>query len=332
MRFTQEKKETICSYIMEKIEEGRENVPVLVADAFNINLNTVHTYIRELIDQGKIIREKRGSYSLCKSTHDFMFSRSKGDLDDDLYIYEEAIVPLLSDLDTEIKLIWDYAFSEMINNVMDHSGAEHTWVTVIQDPKATTVVIRDDGIGIFRNVRENLNLRNNSEVITELLKGKLTTDRKKHSGEGIFFTSRMMDRFFIYSDKTFYAIDKFQNEWLTMIPDDESFSGTLVCMSLENDSRKTAKGVFDQYTNDDGEFDRTEIQLSTIFDRAPVSRSQAKRLCSRLNEFREVVLDFSGIGFAHQIFVVFQRDNPEIRMIPRNMTNGVLSMWKHVTG
>ncbi len=35
---------------------------------------------------------------------------------------------------------------------------------------------------------------------------------------------------------------------------------------------------------------------------------------------------------SYKIFVVFQRDNPEIRLIPRNMTNGVLSMWKHVTG
>ena len=103
MRFTSEKKDIIISYILEKIGEGRENVPVLAADAFDINLNTVHTYIRELIDQGKIIREKRGNYSLCKTTHEFAFLRSEGDLDDDLYIYEEAVVPLLSDMKTEIK-------------------------------------------------------------------------------------------------------------------------------------------------------------------------------------------------------------------------------------
>ena len=72
-----------------------------------------------------------------------------------------------------------------------------------------------------------------------------------------------------------------------------------------------------------------------IFDSAPVARSQAKMLCSRLDKFREVTIDFEGInwmgqGFAHQIFVVFQRNNPNMKLIPTNMSEDVEKMYAHV--
>jgi len=40
-----------------------------------------------------------------------------------------------------------------------------------------------------------------------LAKGKLTTDPKRHSGEGIFFSSRMFDEFDILSGGVFSHIN-----------------------------------------------------------------------------------------------------------------------------
>ena len=61
--------------------------------------------------------------------------------------------------------------------------------------------------------------------------------------------------------------------------------------------------------------------MKNIFDSSPVSRSQAKRVCNRLENFKEVVLDFEGVqwmgqGFAHQLFVVFANDHPDIQLTP----------------
>ena len=66
-----------------------------------------------------------------------------------------------------------------------------------------------------------------------------------------------------------------------------------------------------------------------------MSRSQAKRVCNRLDKFREVVLDFEGLswmgqGFAHQIFVVFERENPEIKLVPVHMEADGEKMYRHV--
>ena len=54
-----------------------------------------------------------------------------------------------------------------------------------------------------------------------------------------------------------------------------------------------------------------------------------------MDRFEEVTLDFDGLewmgqGFAHQLFVVFQREHPEIRLLPVNMSPPVEKMYRHV--
>ena len=57
---------------------------------------------------------------------------------------------------------------------------------------------------------------------------------------------------------------------------------------------------------------------------------------NKLNVGDEVVLDFEslqwmGQGFAHQVFVVFQNQHPDIKLIPVNMSESVTKMYNHVT-
>jgi hypothetical protein len=107
-------------------------------------------------------------------------------------------------------------------------------------------------------------------------------------------------------------------------------------MSLSNFANRTAREVFDAFSNDDGGFTTTRIPLKSIFDSAPVSRSQAKRICNRLESFEEVILDFEDInwmgqGFAHQIFVVYKNLHPSVSIKPINMSPDVENMYLHVT-
>ena len=51
----------------------------------------------------------------------------------------------------------------------------------------------DFGIGVFRNVLQQRHLKSELEAMQDLLKGKVTTDPKAHTGEGIFFTSKVAD-------------------------------------------------------------------------------------------------------------------------------------------
>lgn len=334
MKFTAEKKHSIIMYILEKIDAGVDRLSAHIASTFDISPNTAHNYINELLELGIIKKERRGKYQLVTKTFEYTLCRSKGEIADESKTYSALLEPLVKSLPDNIVHIWDYAFSEMVNNVIDHSEAEHLYIHISQNHLNTTVLIKDDGIGIFNKIKNHFGLADLDDAICELFKGKLTTNSNQHSGEGIFFTSKMMDSFFILSDQKIFTTNKYDIDVSGDLYGMES-QGTLVYLSLSNFSQKTAADVFNQYSDNDEGFTRTIIPLKNIFDSAPVSRSQAKRVCNNLDRFKEVVLDFDGLewmgqGFAHQVFVVFQASHPHISLIPRNMCASIENMYNHV--
>ena len=334
MKFSEEKKQAVVRYILEKITQRDTALTKTVSEAMGINQNTVHSYISELIDQGVVRRTKRGQYELVRQEYEYRLERSKGELDSDIYAYQNCLAELLRDEPKNVQEIWAYVFSEMFNNVIDHSGASEAHVRIIRDPVCTSVTLSDNGVGIFRKIQEFFGFESMDDAIGELFKGKLTTDSVNHSGEGIFFSSRMMDDFLILSDGKVFSINKYEESKLSDMVE-PTVTGTRIYMSLSNSSNKKASEIFDRYTDVDNGFTKTSIPLKNIFDSSPVSRSQAKRVCNRLDRFEEVTLDFDGIdwmgqGFAHQIFVVFAREHPELRLLPIHMNPAVEKMYRHV--
>lgn len=270
----------------------------------------------------------------------FLLRRSHKELVDEDTIYKKYLDPYMEKLPDNVRRIWEYSFMEMMNNAIDHSQAEHVYFLVSQTYMDTAVILSDDGVGIFRKIREFYDLHSLDDAVNELFKGKLTTDRKNHSGEGIFFTSRMLDSFCAISDGKIFTHDKY-SQLASDLEDIESFrnwkdnAGTTIYMRLSNNSKRLVKEVFDMFSDVDGGFNRTRIPLKNIYETYPVSRSQAKRLCNGFEKFREIELDFAeideiGQGFAHQIFCVFQNGHPEITLTPLNMSEEVKKMIHHV--
>ena len=335
MKFDTEKTKLINMYILEKIAQGSKTVSADVSEAFGISTNTVHSYLRRLQEQNIIVKEKRGEYKLVTNVISYDLKRSEGHLDSETYAFDNCFEHHIKDLPENVYRIWEYAFSEMINNVVDHSAAEELVLQIEQSYLYTNVFIIDNGVGIFNKIKEHFSLPGIDEAICELFKGKLTTDSSNHSGEGIFFSSKMMDKFMIYSSGKVFTANKYSDESVFDISLGEQFSGTAVFMSLSNFSQRHAADVFDQYASVDGGFTKTRIPLKNIFDTAPISRSQAKRVCNRLDSFLEVEIDFDGLdwmgqGFAHQMFVVYQNAHPDIKLIPTNMSENVRKMYNHV--
>ncbi len=334
MKFNSDKKKSIIIYLLEKIAQKDDGISKSVSEAFSVNQNTIHTYINELVDANIIRRIKRGQYELVKDVHKFELKRENGDLDTDTYAYYHCLEEHISHFDENVQAIWSYTFSEMINNVIDHSAASDVEIIVEQDYLNTSVMIYDNGIGIFKKIKEHFKFPSLDEAICELFKGKLTTDSENHSGEGIFFSSKMMDDFFIVSSGKIFTNNKYDNSKIISIAS-ENIKGTCVIMSLSNYTHKKPHEVFDLYANVDGGFIKTKIPMKNIFDASPVSRSQAKRVCNRLEKFKEVVIDFEGVqwmgqGFAHQLFVIFAREHMDIQIVPINMNEDITKMYNHV--
>ncbi len=329
-----DKKRDIILYILNKIEQNDKSISKSVSENFSINQNTVHTYINELVNENIIRRIKRGTYELVTTKNEYSFNIKEENIKSDVYIYSHYIEGFIKETGENVKKIWIYVLSEMLNNVLEHSEAENLRVTIEKNYLNTKVIFWDDGIGIFNKIKNYFDYDEIDEVVYELFKGKLTTDKKNHSGEGIFFSSRIMDKFVIVSSNKVFSSNKYDDNMFLNLLDDE-FDGTCVLMELSNFSNKKMNDVFGTYTDEVGDFTKTSIPMKNIFDASPISRSQAKRVCDRLENFKEVVFDFSdvewmGQGFAHQVFVVFSNQNPKIKLIPINMNEDVKKMYNHV--
>ena len=337
MSLTKEKRERIKEYLLEKTAEGRENAAMKACEAFGITKTTAYRYLREMERDG-MIEKRDGSWRLVVRQETIFLNAAELDNASEDDIYFQHILPLLNGLPENVLNIWYYCFTEMMNNVLDHSDAGEVRIMVSRDYMKTSIVLEDNGIGIFKKIQEYFHYPSPDIAILELFKGKLTTDSENHSGEGIFFVSRILDRFaVIFNGKIFSHTDYQESLQELRAESEEMFStGTTVLMELSNASRKTAKEIMDQYADPDGGFTKTRIPLKNLFPSYPVSRSQAKRLANRLESFEEVELDFSGLkeigqGFAHQLFCVFHRQHPEVKLIPYNTSLDVQRMINHVT-
>lgn len=94
--------------------------------------------------------------------------------------------------------------------------------------------------------------------------------------------------------------------------------------------------ILNLYNDIGQEFAELQVAVKPLFDGAPISRSQAKTMCSQLRECGRLIIDFDGVswmgqGFAHQLFVVFAKEHPDIKLIPVNMNESVTKMHYHVT-
>lgn len=333
MKLSDDKKQAIILYICERIANKSQGITKGVAEAFEISQNTANTYLVQIQNDGIIRKLKRDSFELITETHRFQLCRDNEELDDDMYAYENCVYQFIKSLPDHIISIWEYAVSEMCNNVMDHSEAENMWCVVERNYLNTRIVLVDDGIGIFEKIKNHFSYKSVDEAKHELFKGKLTTDNENHTGEGIFFTSKLMDTFIIYSSGTIFTTNKYDVS--AYIDFDLDMKGTCVIMELSNRTNKVIKDVFDVYSDIDDGFTKTKVPLRQFFDKNPVSRSQAKRVCSRLDRFKEVELDFDGLswigqGFAHQLFVVFAKNHPDIKLKPINMCDEIVQMYNHV--
>ncbi|MDE2342621.1 MAG: DUF4325 domain-containing protein [Betaproteobacteria bacterium] len=252
--------------------------------------------------------------------------------------WEQDFKPYLN-LTSNVQNIVSHGFTEMVNNAIDHSGGNSVFVWGSQDEHHVILIISDNGVGIFAKIATALSLPDFRQALFELSKGKLTTDPSKHTGEGVFFTSRMFDSFEIDANGLqFKHSDTSPNDWLHeakgIFPE-----GTTVFMSIALKSQRTAADVYAQFTNapEDFDFSKTIVpmKLATFGDEQLVSRSQAKRLIARFDRFKTVILDFDGVqeigqAFADELFRVYGKAHPDVELLPKNMTNQVERMWLRV--
>lgn len=326
--------EEIRRFIIDNVENQPKEIALVTSTKFGITRQAANKHLQRLVAEKSIVRKgktRSRSYSLHPTEEWVKRIQITPELAEDV-AWRLEIAPSLMHLPANVFEIWHYGFTEMLNNVLDHAGGRTVTLKLHKTATTTEIVIGDDGVGIFRKIQDNLGLLDERHAILELAKGKLTTDPANHTGEGIFFTSRMFDGFDILSGGTFFThrIDNGE-DWIL---ESNSRSGTWVWMKLSNHTARTTKKIFDQYSSEDNYgFTKTvvPVRLAQYGDDKLVSRSQAKRLVARVDRFKTVIFDFAGVdsvgqAFADEIFRVFASKHTEIELAAINTNVDVQRM------
>jgi len=227
-----------------------------------------------------------------------------------------------------------HVFTELLNNAVDHSGGTCVTVSMRQTPTQLQMLVSDDGRGVFDAIDETFQLGDPTMAMLELAKGKLTSQPERHTGRGLFFTSKLADIFDLHAnDAAFQQREWQRDQWHRGRA--ACRSGTAVYVAICLDTERTLDDVLRRYSLDgDGYgFDRTVVPLKLIT--APQSglesRALARRVAARLPQFKRIELDFDGLadvghGFADELFRVFGTQHPQLTMVPTNMSPRVAAL------
>ena len=312
-----------------------------LCDLLGISRQALNVHLRSLINAGTVLKagSTRSSYYFLPGktleTHHYKKTFTLSGLDESRVYQQLAIIlNLKQSLSENQESIVNYAFTEMLNNAIDHSNALKCQVQLSLDAAQLKFEILDNGIGVFESIASKLLLEDEPTAMIELIKGKTTTMPEAHSGEGIFFTSKAADKFALRSHAIQIEWDRALDDVFVSKPRFQK--GTRVSFLLRRDSRTKLENVFSKFAPEeyDFQFQKTKVMIK-LLKKDYISRSEAKRLLVNLEKFREVELDFKGVkqlgqGFADEVFRIFVEKYPQLIINTSNTNPAIQAMINHV--
>ncbi|MBS0447074.1 MAG: DUF4325 domain-containing protein [Proteobacteria bacterium] len=237
-------------------------------------------------------------------------------------------------LPSHVNRMVQHSFGELVNNAIDHSGGTHVTVSLRQTASHVQLLVSDNGCGLFDRIAASFAITSPELAMLELSKGRLTSQPRHHTGQGLFFTSRLADVFDLHANATAFQ----QLAW-----DDRGWrprralkhGGTSVFASFALDTPRTLEAVRKAWSLDglSVTLERTVVplRLLTSDNVGLESRAQARRVGARLTSFARAEVDFGGIAdvghaFADELFRVLPREVPALQLVPINMAPAVAAM------
>ena len=336
--------EAIHQQLLKAIYQGDGTIPVKeISEMFNVSSAALYKQLAKLEQNDMIHTEKDGRTKRYSLVNTLSFDQTYPilGLSEDT-ILRRDMTGLLKDVTATVRSVFSYVFTEMLNNAIEHSESKTVTIHGYRNAYAIGCFITDTGVGIFSKIQRAMGLEEKRFAILELAKGKFTTDPGSHTGEGVFFSSKVADRFYIFSDSLAFIGNNRAGDTDPILMDklgEAQQHGTRVCFEVTLDRTVSVADIINRYTDapDDYGFSKTNVPVHLLEYREEnpifVSRSQAKRLLVRFERFTNIVLDFTdvmeiGQGFADEIFRVFPSQHPDTKITYTNATPLVESMIK----
>ncbi|MEA2016101.1 MAG: DUF4325 domain-containing protein [Actinomycetota bacterium] len=338
----------IKKLIIKKLEKKGEVRSSEIIKATGYSRAYVNRFFKELQDEGVLFQAGKANKAKYIPASEELISKEIKSInkvhrvlrninlnEDEVFSSIKKYSGITEGLNDNVLHILEYAFTEMLNNAIEHSESEK--IEVFFEKKSGKVIfeVRDWGVGIFNNIMKKMGLNSVMDAIQNLLKGKQTTVPSYHSGEGIFFTSKAADVLTIQSFKKKLIFNNLIED--VFIRNVKNTRGTRVLFSINTNSIRDITKVFKRYSDNNYEFSRTEVAVKLYEEGVNyISRSQARRVLTGLEKFRTIVLDFRGLdtigqAFADEVFRVWKIKNPGVDIIFKNTNEDILFMIKRAT-
>ncbi len=335
----------IKNLILKRLKEKGEVRSSEIVEATGYSRVYINRYFKELREEGILFQIGKANKAKYIPATEEIISKERKSINkvhrilNSINLHEDEVFNsikrhsgIVESLNSNASGIVEYAFTEMLNNAIEHSRSKR--IEIIIEKKMSNIIfeVRDWGMGIFNNIMSKKGLGSEMEAIQDLLKGKQTTAPAYHSGEGIFFTSRIGDILTIQSSNKKLIFDNLIED--IFIKDIKNTPGTRVLFSVNLNPRRDIKKIFNRYSDNNYEFSRTEVAIKLYAGNVNyISRSQARRVLIGLENFKTIVLDFKeidtvGQAFADEIFRVWKIKNPGVNIIFENVNENVLFMIK----
>lgn len=199
MKSIRSQTEAIRSFVLNNVNYHGSDIATLVAANFGISRQATHRHLKQIISHGLIESEgkTRNLVYRLSTVAGGVWEYQIANSPEEHGVWEADVAPLLKSLPKNVFQILQYGFAEMFNNAIDHASGKTILVSLKRTAMATEITIHDDGMGIFKKIKEALGLQDERHAVLELAKGKLTTDPSRHSGEGIFLPRGCFDHFLL---------------------------------------------------------------------------------------------------------------------------------------
>ncbi len=235
------------------------------------------------------------------------------------------------DLRPNVARLAQHAFTELVNNAVDHSGGTGVTVSVRQTALHLQMLVSDDGCGLFQRIARAWHIDDPRLAMLELGKGKLTTQPTRHLGQGLFYVARAADVFDLHANRCGFQRRPGRRGWSDVRAMEHP--GTSVYLAIALDTPRTLDEVLRSHAQNGYGLDDTEVSLRLLTGTHTwlESRAQARRATAGLAAFRRARLDFSGIddigpAFADEVFRVFAQAHPQVQLVAEDTAPRVATM------
>lgn len=317
----------VTTWITRLVEDHPADLPKALAERAGCGIGKARALVKQLASLGWIQGQgvgRRARYSPGKLRQIVQRYPLAG-LNEDLP-WSRDFAPHF-EMPKNVRQMMQHAFTELLNNAIDHSEGQFVTISMRQTPAHLQLLISDDGRGLFDKIREGFEIEDPAMAMLELSKGKLTSAPDRHTGRGLYFTSRLADVFDLHANMVAFQHREWDPRSWKQARAVKQQQGSAIYLAIALDTTRTLDEVMRSASLDAQNYsiERTTLPLRLIIneDTGLESRAQARRVAARLTEFKQAELDFTGIehigqGFADELFRVFGRNQSAVQLVVKN--------------